>query len=147
MKGHSIYPRAIVKDADKLDYALASLGKSVLADRDIKQALKQIAKPLIQEMKDRTPVKSGTLRDSIGIITGVRSRKGKPFILVGPRYYEPFRGYHAHLVEVGRDVYNVNYEGVKMIFKAYNAKREQLQQDIMNEVLKFLERKIKRAGL
>ena len=147
MQGHSIYPKAIVKDAAKLDYALAALSKEAIKDVDIKRALRQIAKPLIAEMKARTPVDEGTLKKSLGIISGVRSKKGKPFILAGPRYYEPFKGYHAHLVEVGREQYKVNYAGVKMIYNAYNSKRQELQQDITKEVLRLLERKIKRLKL
>jgi len=142
-----IFCKTIVTDDDKLDSALATLSKDAIKDADIKYALRKIAKPLIEEIQNRTPIKTRTLHDSIGVLKGIRSKKGKPFILVGPRYYEPYRGYHAHLVEVGSEKYDVSYEGFKMIFKAYQAKEKWMISNLADEMLKLMERKIKRLGL
>lgn len=139
--------RTEIQNQEQIDWLLKVLQKDAIADRDIKFALRKLAKPLIEEMQERTPVRTGQLRDSIDIIKGVRSQKGKPFILVGPRYYEPFGGYHAHLVEVGKKLYNVEYEGVQMIAKAYAAKKDWIYQGLANELVELLQRKVKRLGL
>lgn len=139
--------RTDIQNQEQIDWLLKTLQKDAIADRDIKAALRKLAKPLIETMQEKTPVRTGQLRDSIGVIKGVRSKKGKPFILVGPRYYEPFGGYHAHLVEVGKEIYNVNYAGVKMIANAYAAKKDWIYNNLANELVELLQRKVKRLGL
>tara|TARA_R100000231_G_scaffold139628_2_gene121783 strand:- start:8707 stop:9138 length:432 start_codon:yes stop_codon:yes gene_type:complete len=136
-----------IQNQEQIDFLLKVLQKDAIADRDIKAALRQLAKPLIETMKQKTPKKTGVLRKSIGVIKGVRSQKGRPFILVGPRYYSPFDGYHAHLVEVGREKYNVEYAGVKMIANAYAEKKDWIQQKLAIELVELLKRKVKRLGL
>jgi len=135
-----------IEGADEMNSLLKLLAKDAIEDRDIKAALKKLSGPVIEEIKSNTPIKTGTLYDSIGVIK-MRSKKGKPFILVGPRYYEPFRGYHGHLVEVGSEHYDVEYEGFKMITKAFAAKKDWVHKNLSKELIALLERRVKRLGL
>ena len=68
-----------IKEQEQLDFLLKTLQKDAIADRDIKAALRKLAKPLIETMQEKTPIRTAKLHDSIGVIKGVRSKKGKPY--------------------------------------------------------------------
>ncbi len=128
----------------ELDRILKDLGTNALKDSVIKQGLKKIAKPIIQDIRSNINDVTKNLSKSIGVIRGVRSRKGQPFILVGPRYYGNYRGYHAHLVEVGDKEYNVEYDAQHNIERAYNKNKTQAVTKLRKEIILLLDKKLKK---
>jgi len=58
---------------------------------------KKAAKPLLDAMKANVPVKTGSLRKSLGSAM----ESGTISILVGARTFGAHKGYHGHLVEHG----------------------------------------------
>lgn len=128
----------------ELDRILKDLSKNALKDADIKRGLKKLAKPFITDIRENINIVTKNLWKSIGIIKGIRHKKGRPIILVGPRYYGNFMGYHAHLVEVGRQQYDVKYEAQKNIEKAFNKNKTQTQEKLRKEILLLLDKKLKK---
>ena len=128
----------------ELDRVLKDLGQNALKDSQLKQGLKKLAKPFINDIRSNINDVTKNLSKSIGVIKGIRSKKGIPFILIGARYYGSFKGYHAHLVEVGKQVYDVKYEAQKNIEKAYNKNKTQTQAKLKKEILLLLDKKLKK---
>lgn len=128
----------------ELDKILKDLGTNALKDSAIKQGLRKIAKPIINDIRANINDVTRNLSKSIGIIRGVRSKKGQPYILVGPRYYGNFKGYHAHLVEVGDKEYNVEYDGRHNIERAYNKNKTQAISNLRKEIILLLDKKLQK---
>ena len=128
----------------ELDRALKDLGQNALKDSVIKQGLKKLAKPIINDIRSNINNVTKDLSKSIGVIKKVRSKKGRPFIIIGPRYYGSFKGFHAHLVEVGKETYDVEYEAKKNIEKAYNKNKTQTQEKLRKQILTLLDKKLKK---
>tara|TARA_R110001583_G_scaffold8758_4_gene41456 strand:- start:240 stop:662 length:423 start_codon:yes stop_codon:yes gene_type:complete len=128
----------------ELDRALKDLGQNALKDSVIKQGLKKLAKPIINDIRSNINNVTKNLSKSIGVIKKVRSKKGAPFIIIGPRYYGNFKGFHAHLVEVGKETYDVEYEAKKNIEKAYNKNKTQTQEKLRKQILTLLDKKLKK---
>ncbi len=139
-----ITPTTSITGDKELDRILKDLGKNALKDSVIKQGLKKLAKPFINDIRGNINNVTKNLSKSIGIIKGIRSKKSVPFILIGPRYYGSNKGYHAHLVEVGDQVYDVEYEAQKNIEKAYNKNKTQTQSKLRKEILLLLDKKLKK---
>tara|TARA_R110000803_G_scaffold14673_8_gene40759 strand:- start:1925 stop:2359 length:435 start_codon:yes stop_codon:yes gene_type:complete len=138
----ALVPKISITGDHKIDQILKELGKEAIKDADIKQVLRKVARPLINDIKSRTPVDKGTLRKSIGIIKGLKGKKGKPFIIVGPRYYSPYKGFHAHLIEVGSEMYSVGYPGTKMIFQAFQGWKSGGYSIMKDQLIGLLEKKL-----
>tara|TARA_R100001163_G_scaffold16341_1_gene14770 strand:+ start:6168 stop:6593 length:426 start_codon:yes stop_codon:yes gene_type:complete len=128
----------------ELDRVLKELGQEAIKDNQIKQGLRKLAKPFITDIRSNINDVTKNLSKSIGIIKKVRSKKGKPFILVGPRYYGNFKGFHAHLVEAGKTFYNVEFDDQRNIERAYNKNKTKALADLNKEVLKLLDKKLKK---
>ena len=128
----------------ELDRILKDLGQNALKDSVIKQGLKKLAKPIINDIRSNINNVTKDLSKSIGVIKKVRSKKGRPFIIIGPRYYGSFKGFHAHLVEVGKETYDVEYEAKKNIEKAYNKNKTQTQEKLRKQILTLLDKKLKK---
>ena len=126
----------------ELDRALKELGQEAIKDSQIKQSLKKLSKPFIQDIRSNINDVTKNLSKSIGVIKGVRSRKGKPFIIIGPRYYGNYKGYHAHLVEVGKTFYDVNFDDQRIIERAYNKNKTKTQAELRREMLVLLNKKL-----
>lgn len=131
----------------ELDNALRQLGKEAIRDSDLKRGMKKLAKPFIKDIKSNIHDVTKNLRKSIGIIRKTKSKKGSPYILIGPRYYGNFQGYHAHLVEAGRSFYNVNFDEQRNIERAYRKNKTQTTVKLKKLVLDNLNKKIKRLKL
>lgn len=138
----AIIPTTSITGDQKIDQILKALGKEAIKDADIKAVLRKVARPLINDIKSKTPVDEGNLKKSIGIIKGLKGKKGKPFVIVGPRYYSPYKGFHAHLIEAGSDIYNVGYPGTKMIFQAFQGWKSGGYSVMKNQLLGLLEKKL-----
>jgi len=141
-----ITPSAKITGVKNISDLLKELGHDALKDSQIKQGLRKLAKPIIQSIKSKAPVDLGTLKKSIGVIKGLRSRKGKPFILIGPRYYAPWNGFHAHLQEVGKEVYDVPFEGQKMVFNAWSDNRNRTINDLEKLLMQMLQKKLNKLN-
>ena len=137
-----IIPKAQILGDDKIDFFLKQLGREALKDSEIKTGLRRLAKPFISSIRSNIKNVTGNLSKSIGVIKGIRSRKGKPFILVGPRYYAPYKGLHAHLVEVGKEVYDVEFDAQQNIERAYESNKFRTIRELEGEILKLLKRKL-----
>ena len=131
----------------ELDRILKDLGQNALKDSVIKQGLKKLAKPVIKTMKDEAKAeKKGTrqLARSIGVIRRIKSKKGKPFILVGPRYYFAALKHPVDIVEFGSEKYDVEYEGKKFVEKTFNTHKTKLTSDLRKLILELLNKKLKK---
>ena len=128
----------------KLEALLKELGQNAIKDSQLKQGLKKLAKPFINDIRGNINNVTKNLSKSIGVIKGIRSKKGAPFILIGPRYYGSFKGFHAHLVEVGDQVYDVEYEAQKNIEKAYNKNKTQSHDKLKKLVMELIDKKLKK---
>jgi len=136
--------KASITGDKEIDRLLRDLGQKSLKDADIKRGLKQIAKPLIKDIRGNINNVTGNLKKSIGVIKGIRGTKGKPFILVGARVYGNFKGFHAHLVEVGKENFDVDWTGRRFIEAAFNANKTQALSKVRDLMLKNLEKKLKK---
>ena len=137
-------PTTTITGDKELDRILKDLGQNALKDSQVKQGLVKISKPIIQDIRRNINDVTKNLSKSIGRIKGVRTKKGRPYILIGPRYYGNFKGYHAHLVEVGDQVYDVEYEARENILKAFNKNKTQTQAKLRKEILLLLDKKLKK---
>tara|TARA_R100000152_G_C6732059_1_gene156610 strand:+ start:506 stop:946 length:441 start_codon:yes stop_codon:yes gene_type:complete len=137
-----ITPLTQITGDKELDRALKELGKTAIKDSLIKKSLKKLAKPIINDIRGNINNVTGNLSKSIGIIKGIRGTKGAPFIIIGPRYYGNFKGYHAHLVEVGKSFYNVNFEDQRIIERAYNKNKTKTQEELKREMLILLRKEM-----
>jgi len=137
-------PTTTITGDKELDRILKNLGKNALKDSDIKRGLVKLSKPIIKDIRGNINNVTKNLWKSIGRIKGIRTKKGKPFILIGPRYYGNFKGYHAHLVEVGNQFYDVEYEARENILKAFNKNKTQTQSELRKEILLLLDKKLRK---
>tara|TARA_Y100000004_G_scaffold141779_1_gene161254 strand:+ start:565 stop:999 length:435 start_codon:yes stop_codon:yes gene_type:complete len=134
----------------ELDRVLRDLGQNALKDSVIKQGLRKLAKPVIQTMKKKSKAKKdGTnqLAKSIGVIKRVRSKKGRPFILVGPRYYLKTLKHPVNIVEFGKEKYDVEFEGKKFVEKTFNEHKTKLTSDLRKLILELLNKKLRKLKL
>ena len=131
----------------ELDRILKDLGQNALKDSQVKQGLRKLAKPIIKTMKDEAKaIKKGTnqLSKSIGVIRRVKSKKGKPFILVGPRYYFAALKHPVNIVEFGSEKYDVEYEGKKFVQKTFDQHKTKLTINLRKLILELLNKKLKK---
>lgn len=134
----------------ELDRVLKDLGQNALKDSVIKQGLKKLAKPVIETMKNKSEAKKdGTnqLARSIGVIKKIKSKKGSPFILVGPRYYLKSLKHPVDIVEFGSEKYDVEFEGKKFVEKTFNTHKTKLTSDLRKLILELLNKKLRKLKL
>jgi hypothetical protein len=140
-------PTTTITGDKELDRVLKDLGKNALKDSVIKQGLRKLAKPVIETMKKKSKAKKdGTnqLAKSIGVIKGVRSKKGRPFILVGPRYYLEKLKHPVNIVEFGKEKYDVKFQGKKFVQKTFEQHKTKLTSDLRKLILELLNKKLKK---
>lgn len=92
---------ASLKGIEELERMLEELGSTKLERKVITKALREGAKIILKEAKSNVPVKSGTLKKSIGIVAQRSRAPGHKIVKVGARAGPRWRGYHGHLVELG----------------------------------------------
>jgi len=68
---------------------------------ELYEGLKQASQPIIDSAQSKINVRTGNLRASIGFIERRKTAYYKNVVLIGPRTYNRWAGYHAHLVEYG----------------------------------------------
>lgn len=137
-----IFPKSQVLGAEKIDFFLKELGREAIKDSELRAGLKKLAKPFITSTRSNINNYTGNLSRSIGVIKGLRSKKGNPFILVGPRYYAPYGGFHAHLVEIGKQEYDVEFDAQRNIERAYDSNKFRTMAQLEQEILKLLKKKL-----
>lgn len=142
-------PTTSITGDKELDRILNQLGNKALKDSVIKQGLRKLAKPVIQTMKQKAKAKdtfkaTKKLAKSIGVIRGVKSKKGRPFILVGPRYYTQEGVYYFNMVEFGNEKYDVEFEGKKYVEKTFNQHKTKLTSELRKLILELLNKKLKK---
>lgn len=140
-------PTTTITGDKELDRVLKDLGQNALKDSQVKQGLRKLAKPVIETMKEKAKAKiNGTkqLAKSIGVIRRVKSKKGKPFILVGPRYYFAALKHPVNIVEFGSEKYDVEYEGKKFVQKTFDKHKTKLTSDLRKLILELLNKKLKK---
>ena len=140
-------PTVTITGDKELDKILKDLGQNALKDSQVKQGLRKLAKPIIKTMRDEAKAeKKGTkqLSKSIGVIRRVKSKKGKPFILVGPRYYLAALNHPVDIVEFGSEKYDVEYEGKKFVRKTFEQHKTKLTSDLRKLILELLNKKLKK---
>jgi len=137
-----LIPKFSITGDKELDTILRGLGRDAIKDSEIKRALKKVAKPLIQDIRKNINNVTGNLGKSIGVIKKIKSRKGRPFILVGPRYYGNFNGYHAHLVEVGKQNYDVSFDEQHNIKRAFEKNKTKALNEVNQHLITMLNKKL-----
>jgi HK97 gp10 family phage protein len=129
----------------ELDRKLKDLGQNALKDSQIKSALRKLAGPVIETMKQnvKNPI-TGQLQKSMGIIKNIRSKKGRPFNLVGPRYYLKSIKHPVDIVEIGSQLFDVEFEGQKFVKRTYEQHKTKLISQLRQELLNLLDKKLKK---
>ena len=141
--------KASITGDKEIDRLLRDLGQKSLKDSVIKQGLRKLAKPVIKSMKTNAKAKdkhkaTKKLAKSIGIIRNVKSKKGRPFILVGPRYYTQEGVYYFNMVEYGKEKYDVEFEGKKYVRNTFEEHKTKLIIDLRKLIIELLTKKLKK---
>lgn len=138
-----------VTGVEEIDRLLKGLPLEV-NDRLMKSAHADAAKPLISAAKSLVPVKTGTLRESIGVErVSLKVANEIGLVKIGPRRRNGYKGFHGHLIEFShftRD--GVNKTTPKPFMEpAYYQTRRQVEDGIKESVGKkvyaFMKRTIK----
>ena len=101
----------------------------------LRSALRNAAKPMVKDLKGRVPKDTGRLRKSIALING-KTRKGQhPTVYVGPRVKGAFKskersGWYFYILNYG----SKKVKPGKYLDKTYNAKKDQVASDVVNQV-------------
>ena len=90
---------------------------------ELYEGLKKASQPIIDSAQAKVNVRTGNLRASIGFIERRKKPYYKSVVLIGPRTYSRWAGYHAHLVEYGT---------VKRSIKATKTRGEKLDPEFGN---------------
>tara|TARA_R100000655_G_scaffold40612_2_gene76391 strand:+ start:1045 stop:1485 length:441 start_codon:yes stop_codon:yes gene_type:complete len=133
-----------LEGANELQKMLNDLGQEAIKDSQIKQGLRKLAKPFIEDIRFLINDVTKNLSRSIGIIKGVKTKRGRPYILIGPRYYGNYKGYHAHLVEEGKEYYDVTFDAQRNIERAFDKNKTQTIEKLKSEIVNILDKKIKK---
>jgi len=118
-----------------------------LQDRVLKTAHADAAKIGVQAAKAIVPVKTGTLRDSIGVERVSMKRTTEiGLVQYGPRKRGGFKGFHGHLIEYGKN----NRDGTKtkpqpFMEPSFNQTKGQIQNNIADSLGKKLNSFMKRT--
>lgn len=91
--------KRLVNGTAEIIQKLRSLNFS--GSNDLYEGLKQASQPIIDSAQSKVNVRTGNLRASIGFIERRKTAYYKSVVLIGPRTYNRWAGFHAHLVEYG----------------------------------------------
>lgn len=144
--------------------------------REILTILRNVAKSTVTAARNYAPVskkshvargkviESGTLKKSIGTITGRKGRaKENPTVYVGPRAKGKFDGWYGHFVEAGVNVYNTGFKrkrkrgannkaavrrtkGQFFMKRAYNLTSGKVTKEAEQKTAKFIQRRINKLS-
>ena len=106
--------------------------------------MRKASKPILQELKDLVPKKSGRLRKSLAIINGKNRRGNPPSVYIGPRV----KGAYADKSKSGFYFFFLEYgfrgkSGLRLLDKAAQSKGSQAQNDVINQVKKLIDKRMK----
>lgn len=130
--------KSLIKDLESLNMS-ESRNKTLL-----RQGMRKASKPILQELKDLVPKKSGRLRKSLAIING-KSRRGRPpSVYIGPRV----KGAYADKSKSGFYFFFLEYgfrgkSGLRLLDKAAQSKGSQAQNDVINQVKQLIDKRMK----
>ena len=110
----------------------------------LRQGMRKASKPILQELKDLVPKKSGQLRKSLAVINGKNRRGRPPAVYIGPRV----KGAYADMKKTGFYFYFLEYgfrgiPGLRMLDRAAMNKGSQAQNDVINQVKKLIDKRMK----
>ena len=130
--------KSLIKDLESLNMS-ESKNKTIL-----RQGMRKAAQPIKQELKDLIPKKSGQLRKSLAVINGKNRRGRPPAVYIGPRV----KGAYADMKKTGFYFYFLEYgfrgiPGLRMLDRAANNKGSQAQNDVINQVKKLIDKRMK----
>ena len=130
--------KSLIKDLESLNMS-DSKNKTIL-----RQGMRKASKPILQELKDLVPKKSGQLRKSLAVINGKNRRGRPPAVYIGPRV----KGAYADMKKTGFYFYFLEYgfrgiPGLRMLDKAAMSKGSQAQNDVINQVKKLIDKRMK----
>ncbi len=130
--------KSLIKDLESLNMS-ESKNKTIL-----RQGMRKASKPILQELKDLVPKKSGQLRKSLAVINGKNRRGRPPAVYIGPRV----KGAYADMKKTGFYFYFLEYgfrgiSGLRMLDKAAMNKGSQAQNDVINQVKKLIDKRMK----
>ena len=145
--GHAGFVTATIdeKELNSLIKDLESLNMSDSKNKTIlRQGMRKAAKPIKQELKDLVPKKSGQLRKSLAVINGKNRRGRPPAVYIGPRV----KGAYADMKKTGFYFYFLEYgfrgiPGLRMLDRAAMNKGSQAQNDVINQVKKLIDKRMK----
>ena len=107
--------KSLIKDLESLNMS-ESKNKTIL-----RQGMRKASKPILQELKDLVPKKSGQLRKSLAVINGKNRRGRPPAVYIGPRV----KGAYADMKKTGFYFYFLEYgfrgiPGLRMLDRGCN---------------------------
>ena len=145
--GHAGFVTATI-DERELKSLIKDLEKLNMSDRQnktlLKQGMRKAAKPILKELKSLVPQKSKQLVKSLGIISGKNVKGKPPTVYVGPRVKKLFAamnksGFYFYFLEYGfRGI-----PGLRMLDRAAMNKGSQAQNDVINQVKKLIDKRMK----
>lgn len=129
---------SLIRDLESLNMS-DSRNKTLL-----RQGMRKASKPIVQELKDLVPKKSGQLRKSLAIINGKNRRGVPPSVYIGPRVKGAYAdkgksGFYFFFLEYGF----IGKPGLRMLDKAAQSKGSQAQNDVINQVKKLIDKRMK----
>ena len=129
---------SLIKDLESLNMS-ESRNKTLL-----RQGMRRASKPILQELKDIVPKKSGRLRKSLAIINGKNRRGNPPSVYIGPRV----KGAYADKSKSGFYFFFLEYgfrgkSGLRLLDKAAQSKGSQAQNDVINQVKQLIDKRMK----
>ena len=160
---------------DELSKKIKQLGNDKDKKRELLTILRHAARPTVRAAKSYAPVRKGrafsslktkksvipgTLKKSIGLITGRKgASKINPTIYVCPRAKGSFDGWYSHFVEAGVNVYNKGFkrkhkrgannkaavrrtQGQWFMKRAYTLTEGSVKADAEKKTAKFIQRRI-----
>lgn len=135
----------------EIDQVLKGLPLQI-QDRVLKNVHADSAKPVVQAAKSLAPVKTGNLRDSIGVErVSIKRTNEIGLVQVGPLRGGGKKGYHGHLIEFGK----TNRDGSKttpqpFMEPAFNSTHTEVENRIKDslgrKILAFMRSTIKKHG-
>ena len=134
----------MVKGLDNIINRFKSLASS--NQKQVYSILRDSAQPIVTDAQSLIPVKTGNLRTSVGFIE--RNKRYKKAVIIGPRTYGGWKGYHAHLIAKGwqRQRYDggvTTVPGNDFMTKAFNQNATSVKNNIEQQLSLLLKKQLK----
>jgi HK97 gp10 family phage protein len=134
----------MVKGLNNIVNRLKSLATS--NEQQVYTVLKNSAQPIVTDAQSQIPVKTGNLRASVGFIE--RNKRYKKAVIIGPRTYGGWKGYHAHLIAKGwkrqrYDGQTTIVPGIDFMTNAFNRNATSVKNNIEQQLAALLKKQLK----